>query len=145
MSALSDFAENKLVDHLFRAQAWSLPASVYIALFTAAPSDAGGGTEVSGGGYARVAVSRSTSAFSGTQSAGSTTASSGTGGVSSNNSAITFPTPSGNWGTITHVGIFDASSGGNLIAHGALSASKVVNTGDAPPVFPAGSLSLTLA
>lgn len=145
MSALSDYLENKLVDHLFRGQTYSPPATLYFALFTAAPSDSGGGTEVSGGSYARASVSASLANFAGTQSAGSTTASSGTGGASSNNNAITFPAPSANWGTCTHFGVFDASTSGNLLIHGALTASKTINNGDAAPVFPAAAFSLTLA
>lgn len=144
MSAMSDYLENKLVDLLFRGQAFSAPAC-YIGLFTAAPSDSGGGTEVSGGSYARVNTSAGLTTWAGTQSAGSTTASSGTGGQTSNNGAITFPAPSANWGSITHFGIFDAASGGNLLFHGALTASKTVNNGDPAPSFTSGSLTVTLA
>lgn len=146
MAALSDYLENKLVDHILRGQTFTPPATVYVALFTAAPSDAGGGTEVSGGAYARVAVTSGLTAWAGTQSAGSTTASSGTGGQTSNNAAVTFPAPSGaNWGTVSHWGIFDASSGGNLLFHGALTASKSVNDGDSAPSFAAGALTITFA
>ncbi len=146
MSAMSDYLENKLVDHIFRAQSFSAPATLYVALFTAAPSDSGGGTEVSGGSYARVAVTSSLANWAGTQSAGSTVASSGTGGQTSNNAAITFPAPSGaNWGTVTHFGIFDAASSGNLLFHGALTASKTINDGDAAPSFQAAQLAVTFA
>lgn len=146
MAALSDYLENKLIDHILRGQAFTAPANVYVALFTAAPSDSGGGTEVSGGAYARVQVASTLENWAGTQSAGSTTASSGTGGQTSNNGAITFPAPSGaNWGTITHFGIFDASTGGNLLFHGALTASKSVNDGDSAPSFAAGALTVTFA
>jgi len=145
MSAFSDYLENKLTDLIFRAQSFTAPATIYVALFTAAPSDSGGGTEVSGGSYARVAITTSLANWAGTQSAGSTAASSGTGGASSNNGAITFPTPSANWGVITHFGIFDASSGGNLLVHGALTASKTVNNGDPAPSFAAAALSVTIA
>ncbi len=146
MSAMSDYLENKLVDHIFRAQSFSAPATLYVALVTAAPSDSGGGTEVSGGSYARVAVTSSLANWAGTQSAGSTVASSGTGGQTSNNAAITFPAPSGaNWGTVTHFGIFDAASSGNLLFHGALTASKTINDGDAAPSFQAAQLAVTFA
>lgn len=146
MSALSDYLENKLVDHVLRGQSFTPPATVYVALFTAPPSDAGGGTEVSGGAYARVAVTSSLANWAGTQSVGSTAASSGTGGQTSNNATITFPAPSGaNWGTITHFGIFDASTGGNLLFHAALTASKSVNDGDSAPSFAAGALTVTFA
>jgi len=145
MSAMSDYLENKLVDHIFRAQSFSAPATLYVALFTAAPSDSGGGTEVSGGSYARVSVTSSLANWAGTQSAGSTTASSGTGGATSNNGAITFPSPTANWGTVTHFGIFDAASSGNLLFHGSLTASKTINNGDAAPSFQAAQLAITFA
>jgi hypothetical protein len=146
MAALSNYLENKLVDHVFRGQTYSAtsPASFFIALYTSAPSDAGGGTEVSGNNYARVSVSRSLTAWAGTQSAGSTTASTGTGGVTSNNAAITFPTPSGSWGTVTHFGILDASTGGNLLFHGPLTVSQTINTGNTVS-FAAGQLQITFA
>ena len=145
MAAISDFLENSLIDAIFRGQAFSSPTTIYVALYTAAPSDSGGGTEVTGGSYARVAVTSSLANWAGTQSAGSTSASSGTSGVTSNNAAITFPSPTANWGVVTHVGLLTASSGGNLLAHGALSASKTINNGDAAPTFPIGSLTFTLA
>lgn len=142
MGAKSDYLENKLIDAIFRGQTYTPPATLYVALLTAAPSDAGGGTEVSGGSYARVGVTASLANFSGTQSAGSTTASSGTGGTTSNNGAITFPAPTANWGSVTHWGIYDASSGGNLLYYAALTTAKTVNNGDAAPSFAAGALTV---
>lgn len=144
MAALTNFAENKLIDALLRAQAIGTPATWHVGLFTAAPSDTGGGTEVSGGSYARVAVTASLANFAGTQSAGSTTASSGTGGTSSNNNAITFPAPTANWGVVTHFGLFDASSAGNLWIYAALTASKTINNGDAAPSFAAAALTFQI-
>lgn len=154
MAAMSDFLENKLIDWLLRAQAIGItgasaaagtgPTSVYVALLTAAPSDTGGGTEVTGGSYARVAVVSSLANWAGTQSAGSTSASSGTTGTTSNNGAITFPAPTANWGVVTHIAIYDASSAGNLLFWGALSVSKTVNNGDAAPSFAAAALSIQL-
>jgi hypothetical protein len=145
MAAMSDYLENKLVDHIFRGQSFSAPANVYVALLTAAPSDSGGGTEVTGGNYARVTVAASLANFAGTQSAGSTTASSGTGGQTSNNGAVTFPAPNANWGVVTHFGIYDASTSGNLLFHGALGTSKTINNGDAAPSFAIGALTVTFA
>lgn len=145
MSALTDYLENKLVDHLFRGQSFAAPTTLHVALFTAAPSDTGGGTECTGGSYARVAVTCSLANWSGTQGAGTTTASSGTGGQISNNVAITFPAPTANWGSVTHVALFDASTGGNMLAQGALGTAKTINNGDAAPSFAAGSLTFTLA
>jgi hypothetical protein len=146
MSALTDFAENKIIDALLRGQALGAPATWYVALFTSDPTDTGAaGTEVSGGSYARVTVAAALANFAGTQSAGSTTASSGTGGATSNNAAITFPAPTANWGSITHFTLMDAASGGNAWVHGALTTPKTVNNGDPAPSFPAAALALTLA
>lgn len=144
MGGKSDFLENKFIDWLLRAQAFSPPATTYVALYTAAPSDSGGGTEVSGGSYARVAVTSSMANWAGTQASASTVASSGTNGQTSNNATITFPAPSGNWGSCSHFGVFDASSGGNLLYWGAITPSaKTVNNGDPAPSFPAGTLVIT--
>lgn len=145
MSAMSDYLENKLTDLVLRGQAFTPPATLYVALFTAAPSDSGGGTEVTGGSYARASLTASLANWSGTQGAGTTVASSGTGGASSNNAAITFPAPTANWGSVTHIGIFDAASGGNLLFHGALGTAKTVNNGDPAPSFTAGQLTNTFA
>ncbi len=142
--AKSDFLENKLIDQVFRGMAYTFPTTLYFALYTGAPSDAGGGTEVSGTGYARVAVVPNTTNFRNTQNSG-TGASTGTSGTTSNLTAITFGTPGAAWGLITHIGIFDASSGGNLLYQAALSATKNVNNGDPAPSFPAGSLTITEA
>jgi len=144
MSAMSDYLENKLVDQLFRGQSAPTTTTLYVGLLTAAPSDTGGGTEVSGGSYARVAVTSSLANWAGTQAAASTVASSGTGGQTSNNAAITFTTPTASWGTVTHFGIYDAASSGNLMFWGALTISKTINQADTV-TFPAASLSVTFA
>lgn len=144
MASLSDYLENKLIDQLFRGQAYSFPSTLYIALFTANPTDTGGGTEVSGGSYARVAVTCSLANWAGTQSAGSTTASSGTSGTTSNNAAITFPAPTANWGVITGMAIMDAASAGNVLIWNALTTNKTVNNGDAAPVFSIGALTFQI-
>jgi hypothetical protein len=117
--------------------------TLYAALLTAAPSDSGGGTEVTGGSYARVAVASALANWAGTQSAASTTASSGTGGQTSNNGSVTFPSPTANWGVVTHFALYDALTGGNLIYWGTLTVSKTVNNGDAAPVFAAAALTIT--
>lgn len=140
--AFSDYLENKLVDFIFRAQSLTAPATVYVGLSTAACSDSGFGTEVSGGSYARVAVTSALANWAGTQSAGSTTASTGTGGVTSNNAAINFPTPSAGWGTVTHWFLADASTSGNLLFCAALTTSKTINSGDTVS-FAAGALTVT--
>lgn len=144
MSAFSDYLENNLVDFLMRAQAFSPGTGRHVALFTAAPSDAGGGTEVTGGSYARASLTASAANWANTQASG-TGASSGTGGVTSNSGTITFPAPTANWGVCTHFGIFDASTSGNLLFHGALTTPKTVNNLDPAPTFAAGALVITLA
>jgi hypothetical protein len=137
--ALSDYLENKLIDHVFRGQTYTAPTTIYVALFTSACSDASGGTEVSGGSYARPGLVASLANWAGTQSAGSTVASSGTGGTTSNNVAINFATPSAGWGTVTHIGLMDAVTNGNLFICTALITGKTINSGDTVS-FPAASL-----
>lgn len=151
---MTDFLENKLIDFLFRGQALGItgasaaagtgPTSLYLALYTSNPTDSTAGTEVSGGSYARVAVSSTLANWAGTQAAASTSASSGTTGTTSNNGTITFPAPTANWGSITGFGILDASTGGNLLIYGALSTSKTVNNGDAAPSFAAAALTFQI-
>ena len=136
MSAMSDYLENQLIDHLFRTGTFGKPAAIYLALFTVAPSDSGGGTEVTGGSYARVAV---------TQADANWNAPTAGDGLTDNVSDITFPVPTANWGTVVAFGIFDASSAGNLLIHGSLGTSKTVNNGDPAPRFSAGDLDITFA
>lgn len=143
MAGKSDYLENKFIDWFLRAQSFTPPATTYAALLTAAPSDSGGGTEVTGGSYARVAITSGLAAWAGTQAPGSTTVSTGTGGQSSNNNSITFPAPTANWGLITHLALYDASSSGNLLYWCALTTSKNVNNGDAAPSFASGALTVT--
>lgn len=144
MSSMTDYLENKIIDWFIRGQAYTPSGTVYIGLLTAAPSDSAAGTEVTGGSYARVAVTCSMSNFAGTQGAGTTAASSGSGGTTSNNGAITFPAPTANWGTVTHMGIYDAPTGGNLLIYAALATSKTVNSGDPAPTFPAAALTVQI-
>ena len=108
-------------------------------------ADAGGGTEVTGGGYARASYTRSLASFAGTQAAGSTSGSNGTSGQTSNNAPVSFPAPTGTWGLLTHWAIFDSVTGGNMLIHGVLTTPKTVNGGDAAPVFPATAFTMTLA
>lgn len=129
-TSISNFLETELVDHVFGAAAYSAPATLYFALFTAAPSDAGGGTEVSGGSYARVAVTNNATNFP-------------AGNPKSNGVAIDFGTATANWGTVTHVGVFDAASGGNLLVWGALENPKTIDNGDGA-AFAIGEFTLTL-
>jgi predicted 2-oxoglutarate/Fe(II)-dependent dioxygenase YbiX len=143
MSAMSNFLENKLIDRIFRGQEYTFPTTLYVGLFNASPADVGGGVEVVGNDYARSAVDTTLANWAGTQSAGSAAASNGTSATTSNNNAITFPTPTGSWDVVTAFGIFDAASGGNLLFYGNLTISKTINPGDLV-TFPAASLSLQL-
>ena len=135
MASLSDYLEVELRKHIFRTGSFTKPTVLAVALFTGAPSDSGGGTEVTGGSYARVDVPPLDANWVGSSS---------TSGVTSNVNAITFTTATADWGTITHVGIFDATSSGNLLFHGALTASKTVTNGDTFS-FAANALQVTFA
>ena len=144
MSAMSDYLENKLIDALLRGQSFTFPTTLEFALFTSATDDAGAGSEVTGAGYARAPITASLANFSGTQAAGSTDASSGTLSESSNNIVIEFPSPSGDWGTITHIAIYDTHTDGNMLFHGALTAPKTVLSGGSPPKLTAGKFKIRL-
>lgn len=130
MAALSDYAEKLLLDWMMTTGSATRPTAWYVALYTAAPSDSGGGTEVSGSGYSRQSV---------TLAAASTP-----GGTTSNTNAVSFTASGGAFGTVTHIGIFDASTGGNLLWHGAMTASKAVADGDTLE-FSIGNIDLTIA
>jgi len=130
MAALSDYAEKLLLDFLMTTGTATRPTNWYVALYTAAPSDSGGGTEVSGAGYARQSVAFDAAATPG--------------GTTSNSADVSFTAAGGNYGTVTHLGIFDASSSGNLLWHGALTADKTVEDGDTI-TFTAGNIDLTMA
>ena len=126
MSAFSNYLENKILLHVLSNTAYTSPTTVYLGLHTADPTDAGTGTEVSGNAYAR-------------QSFASTIS----GNAASNTSAIEFPTATGSWGTVGWVSVWDSLTTGNLLFHGALTASKTIASGDVFRV-PAGDLDITL-
>ena len=130
MAALTDHAENLLLNFLMTTGTATRPTNWYVALFTSAPNDAGGGTEVSGNGYSRQSVSWDTA--------------SGTGGTTANSGAVSFTASGSGFGTVTHIGIFDASSSGNLLWHGAMDTAKSVASGDVLQ-FAAGAIDLTIA
>jgi hypothetical protein len=144
MGGLSDYFSNKWTDLELRAQAFSLPTPWYIALFTAAPSNSGGGTEVSGGSYARVSFTPDDSTLYSTQGDTSAT-SSGTGGATANVAAIDFPAPSADWGTVTHWGIYDASSGGNLLYWTTMTTPQTIVYQGPAPSFASGALAIVVA
>lgn len=143
MAAMTDYLENKIIDWLLRGQAYTPPATSYIGLLTAAPSDSAAGTEVTGGSYARVAVASNATNWN-SSDGDNDAASSGTDGTTENDVVITFPAPTADWGSATHFGIYDASSGGNLLIHAALSTPKTINNGDAAPSFALGALSFQI-
>lgn len=128
MASMTDYLENKLVDFLFRGGAFSAPANLYIALYTTAPTDSSGGTEVTGGNYARQQLNPGASNWLSTQATTDAT-STGTGGTTGNASTIAWNNVT--WtGTVVAVGILDASSGGNLLFYKALSFSRTLASGD---------------
>jgi len=126
MSALSDYTENLLLKWLVTTNAATRPTTWYVGLFTSATTDAGGGTELSTGGYARQAVTFSV-----------------TGDTASNTAIIDFVS-SGDWANITNIAVFDASTAGNMLFHGALTAARDPASGDTIRIA-AGALTLTLA
>lgn len=128
MSAFSNYLENELLDHTLGVGSFTMPATIYLAIFTTDPTDAASGTEVSGSGYARQAV----------------TFAAASGGTTSNSSAETFTASGGNFGTVTHFGLFDALTTGNLLYHGALTTPRTINDGESL-VFAIGDLDITLA
>ena len=148
MAGMSNYLENKLIDHIFRGQAYPIPV-IYVGLYTSAPTAAGGGTEVStsGTGYGRVkAAAGSSMALTDWKSTqGDNGASTGTTGGTSNSALVTFGTPSGSWGQATHFGLFDAPTGGNLLFWAVLTNPKNVNNGDTAPSFNVGALTTTLS
>ena len=126
--SFSNYLETKVLDHVFGGTAYTAPSTLYLALFTANPNEDGSGTEVSTSGtaYARQSVAFTIS-----------------GNTASNTAAVEYPTATANYGTVSHVGIYDASSAGNLIAYAALTSSKAIETGDVFRV-PTGDLDITL-
>lgn len=137
MSGLSQYLEKKVLDHLFGKTTYTAPATCYVGLFTALPSDSGGGTEVSGGSYARLAITNNTTNFP--------NASGGSPSQKTNGTTATWAAgPSADWGLIVGFGIFDAPSSGNLLAWAPLQAATQINNGDAAPSFAIGELAITL-
>lgn len=122
MSAASDFLEAALLEWIFNGGTYN----TYVALFLSDPTDAGVGTEVSGGSYARIRVY----ANGGGSPAWNTSVVDGSGYLIDNADDIIFATATADWGTITYFGIYDAASGGNLLVHGALTSSKTIASGE---------------
>jgi len=123
---MSDYLELKFLDHFTGTASTSAPSAVYLGLSTASLNDDNSGTELSGSGYTRKAI----------------TFASASGGSIASNSAVEFPSATGSWGDVSHFGIYDASTGGNLLFHGAFSASKTIASGD---ILKVASGSLTIS
>jgi hypothetical protein len=134
MAGKSNYLEGRVLDHLYGAVASTAPATIYVGLFTAAPTDAGGGTEVTGGSYARAAV---------TNNATNWPAASGTPRMKSNGTVIAFAAPTAAWGTVTHFATFDAATAGNMFHWAALTTPRTIASGDGAPNFAAGALDIT--
>ena len=130
MAEMSNYLENALLNATLNATTYTAPATVYVSLWTSNPTDAGDGTEVTGGSYARTAVSFATA--------------SGTSGNILNDADVTFPTATASWGTVGWIGINDASTSGNLLYHTALDTAKAIDSGDIFKIS-TGNLSVTLA
>ena len=128
MSEMSNYLENALINVTLRATSYTAPTTVYVSLWTSDPTDAGSGTEVSGGSYARTAV----------------TFAAPSNGVTTNNADVTFPTATASWGVVGWIGINDAATSGNLLYHTALDTSKTIDSGDIFKIS-TGNLSVTLA
>jgi hypothetical protein len=128
MSEMSNYLEDALINVTLRATAYTAPATVYVSLWTSDPTDAGSGTEVSGGSYARTAV----------------TFAAPSNGVTTNDADVTFPTATASWGTVGWIGINDAATSGNLLYHTALDTAKTIDSGDIFKIS-TGNLSVTLA
>jgi len=124
--SFSNTYETHVLQYTFTNTAVTRPTAWYLGLFTAAPGEAGGGTEVSGGSYVREAVTFSV-----------------TGDTATNTAAVEWPVATATWGTITHIAVYDASTGGNQIAYAALTNAKTIASGDVLRV-PAGDLDITL-
>ena len=126
--SFSNFLETEILDHVFGGNAYTAPGTLYLALFTSNPDEDGSGSEVSTSGtaYARQSIAFTVS-----------------GNTATSSSAVDFPTATANFGTVTHVGVFDASTAGNLMAYAELTSSKAIETGDVFRV-PAGDLDITL-
>lgn len=143
---MTNYLANNLIDKFMRGQVYNYPGTVYVALYTALPTNAGGGTEATGSSYARVGVPVTTTAWSSTQTVGGTTTSTGSAGRISNNAVITFPNPplGENWGTVLGAGIMDAPTGGNLLFWGSfLDGPQTLIGGTTAPGFNPDTLGIT--
>jgi hypothetical protein len=128
MAEMSNYLENALINGTLRGTTYTAPTTTYLALYTSDPTDADTGTEVTGGSYARQTITMGVPSN----------------GVSTNSAAIEYPQCTADWGTVSHVGIRDALTSGNLLYHTPLDTSKTISNGDIFKIT-AGNLSVTLA
>jgi len=128
MAEFSNYLENAVINAVLRAQTYTSPATVYVSLYTSDPTDADTGTEVSGGSYARTAV----------------TFAAPSNGVTSNSADVEFPQATASWGSVTHIGLHDAASAGNLLFHTPIDTTKTIDSGDIFKIA-TGNLTVTLA
>jgi hypothetical protein len=128
MSAMSDYLENEILDHILGTGAYTMPTTVYVGLSTGSFGDDNSGTELTGNNYARVSATFSAAAS----------------GTTSNSAAIEFAAATGSWGSVSHFGIFDASASGNLLIHGAFTTAKTIASGDILKIS-TGDLDITAA
>ena len=128
MSAMSDYLENEILDHILATGAYTMPSAIYIGLSTGSFGDDASGTELNGNGYTRKVI-----AFDAAIA-----------GTADNSGAVELSAATASWGTVSHFGLFDASSGGNLLIHGAFTAAKLIDTGDILKIA-AGDLDITAA
>lgn len=124
----TNYERNRALDSRYGGGAYVKPGTVYLALFTAAPGVGGGGTEVAGGSYARVAITNDATNFPNAAA-----------GAKANANAATFAAATAAWGTIGWAALFDALAGGNMQDFAALAANKTVQIGDVIQ-FAAGSI-----
>lgn len=127
MAEISNYLENKLLDHVLRNTSYTSPTTVYVGLYTSNPDEGNTGTEVSGGSYARQALSVTTASD----------------GIVTSSADVTFPQATANWGTISHIGLLDALTSGNLLMYTALTTSKAIDSGDVLKIA-SGSLTASI-
>ena len=127
MAAASNYTENLALKFLLTNSTATRPTAWYVALFTTNPTDAGSGTEVSGTNYARTSVTFSV-----------------TDDTATNSAPVTFTAAGSNWGTVSHIGVYDNTSGGNLLFHGSVTTAKQIDSGDTFTIS-TSNLSIVLA
>lgn len=127
MAQMSNYLEENLINLVFRNTAFSTPGTVYVALYSTDPTDADTGTELTGDGYARVAVTMGVP----------------TDGVSLNTADVVFAPATADWAAVTHIGIRDALTAGNLLMHKNITSVSVLSGNTFR--IPTGDLSITFA